>query len=93
MSDLGFTHTHMHAAGKSLRPLVVALLAQVAPSTEAPSEEEAAAEEAAAAEEQQAEKKVEETEHFVRLVEPMMLLPTGDKMQDSRCVVVLNWMN
>eukprot|EP00983_Pelagomonas_calceolata_P078693 1154343-Pelagomonas_calceolata.AAC.8 len=61
------------------------LLLQVAPQRKDPNADEEQEEEAQEEEEADAApKKVEQTEHYVRMVEPIMLLPTKDETQDKK---------
>ncbi|KAF5835521.1 hypothetical protein DUNSADRAFT_7260 [Dunaliella salina] len=58
----------------------------VAPQRRDPTAEEEHEEMREDEEAEAAPKKVEQTEHFVRMVEPIMLLPTRDEMQDKKLV-------
>lgn len=64
----------------------VAPTQEAGPEGEGGEEEEEADEEREAAAAAEAARHVEAREHYVRMVEPVMLLPTGDEAHDRRCV-------
>jgi len=74
----------MYPCGSNALLKRVFVRTQVAPQTKDPNAEEEQEEEFQEEDADAPPEKVEETEHYVRMVEPIMLLPTQDEGQDKK---------